>query len=254
MKPPFGTLNGTIAKAIAQNMPKGIKRISEPFAAGGTFALMLEKRRPKEHLVNIADEELFKAFEFVKSAPSREFRALKKFDWIGSPETFDQVMGISADSGPEFMYRWFYVKKFGMRMGTDPEAPPEFDILSTGADAWPHLLGLPIMRVALKVATLTNEDPLSAMGGGADTFTILLPKAPEHVAAVRSRLSGMDGPTFFATKVLAAEALMDDAKTYGDRKVSPLQAASIMMATMSVVTNYDNALPALEFDAMEQMK
>lgn len=246
MKPPFGTLNATLAKTILAKAPK-YRRIVEPFGDGGTLALELAKKRPKEHVVNVVDEALFLALDFVQRATSADLSRLKKFDWIGSPETFEAVSAITADSGPEMFYRWFYLKKFGMRMSADPEAPPTFDLLSTGLDLKMKLIGLPLMRVGLKGVTLLNEDPLAVLSRyGAGSFLILLPKTPEHVEAVRGRLSGQGGDFFFAAKVADADVLVEDARKYSALKVAGKKVASIMMSTMSVIANYDTGLPAID--------
>jgi hypothetical protein len=222
--PLFGTLNGTVSATIAQNMPKGVTKIVEPFGDGGTFALELKKKRPKEHIVNIVDEKLFNAFDFIKNAPRGDLKALKRFDWVSSGETFDAVSSISADSGPEMFYRWFYLKKFGMVM--DPDAPPVYDVLSFGDDIKTKLPGISIMRVGLKGVTLTNEDPMSMFSvAGGNAFLILLPSGADLAQEVRAKLGGVGGSFFFAAKVKDAAAIAADISTFGQYNVSALSAA-----------------------------
>lgn len=85
-------------------------------------------------------------------------------------------------------------------------------------------------------------------GSGADTFYILLPKSPEDAEAVKGKLSGLSGNFFCAYKVPDATGVMDAASKYSDLVVSPLSVASIMMATMAVVSNYESKLVPIEPD------
>jgi hypothetical protein len=251
VKPPFGTLNATLAKTIAANAPK-YRRIVEPFGDGGTFALHLAKRRPKEHVLNLVDPELFAAFVTAQKATSGDLRRLKRMDWVGSQEAFDAVIGITASEGVDALYRFLYLKKFGMAMG--PDQPMEFDLLATGRDESDVLMGLPLMRALLKGVTVTNDDPLSVMSnGGSGTFTILLPKTAEDAEAVRGRLSGLSGEFFFAAKAKDTAEVLDASKTYSQYTVSALKAASIMMATYTVLSNYASELTPID-STLEVMK
>ncbi|MCF6267690.1 MAG: hypothetical protein L3J57_14255 [Desulfuromusa sp.] len=250
--PLFGTLNATVSGTIARNTPKGTRRIVEPFGDGGTLALELKKKRPKEHIVNIVDEDLFKAFDFIKNATSGEIRTLKKYDWISSQETFDAVLGINADAGPEMFYRWYYLKKLGMVM--EPDTAPEYDLLSTGHNLGMKLLGIPLMKVGLKKTDLINEDPLSVITsyGSSGTFMILLPSGAEQIEATRQKLTGLSADFFFAGKVKEATEIFDDAESFGQFNVSALSAASIMMAKLSVISNYDSGLPVIDLKELAQ--
>jgi hypothetical protein len=250
VKPPFGTLNATLAKTIAANSPR-YRRIVEPFGDGGTFALHLAKRRPKQHVLNVVAPELFAAFTTCQMATSGDLRRLKGMDWTGSPEAFDAAMSITATDGVEALYRFLYLKKFGMAMG--PNQPMEFDLLAEGRDASDVLMGLPLMRALLKGVTILNDDPLSVMSsnGRSGTFMILLPKTPEDSDAVRGRLSGLGGEFFFAAKANDTAEVVDASKTYSQFNVSALKAASIMMATYAVVSNYSSSLPPIDSTAMK---
>jgi hypothetical protein len=252
VKPPFGTLNATLAKTIAANSPR-YRRIVEPFGDGGTFALHMAKRRPKQHVLNVVDPELFAAFVACQKMTSGDRRRLKGMDWTGSPEAFDAAMSITATEGVEALYRFLYLTKFGMNMG--PDQPMEFDPLAAGRDESTALMALPLMRALLKGVTILNEDALSVMSsnGGSGTFMILLPKTPEDADAVRGRLSGLSGEFFFAAKVPGAAEVMDAAKTYSQYTVSALKAASIMMSTFTVVSNYDSKLTPVDPEGMDGM-
>lgn len=240
---PFGTLNTTTAKLITRNAPKGVDRWVEPFGDNGTVALYLEKKKPKAHLLNIEDEILFSMFTFVQSASSSQLKQLKGFDWIGSPETFDSVLAISATEGPEAFYRFLYLKHFTMRvLGADPEATPLFDFSKFGEDASGKLLGLPLMRVGLKKVTIVNGEPSSVMGESG--FLILLPSGAEQVETVKTGLSGISSPHMFIAKGEFPVAV-EDARQMPNKNVTTFAAATIMMATMEVVWNYDSKLEPL---------
>lgn len=248
MRIPFGTLNTKISKTIISNMPKKYRKLVEPFGDGGTLALELKKKKPKEHLVNIENEDLFFALSFVQNISGSDKSKLKKFDWVGSPETFDQVMAINAEAGPERFYKFLYVKKFGMSM--EPEEPPVFDILSNGKDISHLLYALPLMKIGLKKVTITNEDPLNIISSNSsgDSFLVLLPKSPDHIGAVESRLNSLSGNFFFAAKRKDVDAIIEDAKKYKNLSVAPLSVASIMMAKMSVISNYENELKPIDLE------
>jgi len=124
----FGELG--IAKTIAMNAPK-YTRIVEPFADMGTVALYPGMKKPKEHIVNIEDETIFQIMLFMQGYSAADKKALKSFDWVASQETFDAALAISATEGAEHFYRFFYLKKFGVK-AKDPEQPPTFDALRLG--------------------------------------------------------------------------------------------------------------------------
>jgi hypothetical protein len=250
VKPPFGTLNATLAKTIAANAPR-YTRIVEPFGDGGTFALHLAKRRPRQHVLNVVDPELFAAFTAAQKATSGDLRRLKQMDWIGSQEAFDAAASITATEGVEALYRFLYLKKFGMVMG--PDQPMEFDPLAVNRDESDVLMALPLMRSLLKGVTILNDDPLSVMSSNGGSFMILLPKTPEDADAVRGRLGGLGGEFFFAAKAKDATEVLDAAKTYSQYTVSSLKAASIMMNTFTVVSNYDSKLTPIDPDGMDAM-
>lgn len=250
MKPTFGTLNATLAKIIIANAPKYTK-ITEPFGDGGSLALEMAKRKPKTHTVNIADEMRYSAFLTVQRLSGSDKKQLKGFDWVASQETFDSVLAITATEGPQLLYRFLYLKKFGMKMDPDPEAPPGYDILSTGRDASGVLMGLPMMKVALKGVTITNDDPMRHVAAGGGAFLILLPKMPEHVEAVQAKLGSLGGEFFFAAKVADGLAVVETAKKFSQFNVMGQKAASIMMGTMAIITNYESKLEPIDADEME---
>jgi hypothetical protein len=250
VKPPFGALNATLAKTIAANAPR-YKRIVEPFGDGGTFALHLAKRRPKQHILNVVDPELFAAFTAAQKATSGDMRRLKGMDWVGSQEAFDAAIGITATEGVEALYRFLYLKKFGMQM--EPDQPMEFDLLTMGRDESDVLMGLPLMRALLKGVTILNDNPLAVMSSNGGAFMILLPKTPEDADAVRGRLSGLGAEFFFAAKAKDATEVIDTAKSYSQYTVSALKAASIMMATYAVLSNYDSNLTPIDPAGMDGM-
>lgn len=250
MKPPFGTMNATIAKTIAQNAPK-YGRIVEPFGDGGTFALFVAKRRPREHILNILDPALFAAMTFVQGAGAGDRASLKRLDWVASQETFDSVAAITATEGIDAFYRYLYVKKFGMQM--DPTQPAIFDALKTGQDIRDALYALPMMKAGLKGVTISNDEPLSVISGGSsDTLWILLPKKPEDTDAVKSRVTGLSGSVFFAYKAKDSMEIIDAASQFGDMTVSAMSVASIMMSPYGIVTNFDSDLvPLSEIEGLE---
>jgi hypothetical protein len=246
VKVPFGTMKNTIAKTIALNSPKYTK-IVEPFGDSGTFALYVAKKPAKEHVVNVVDEILFNAFSFAKSYTSSQFSQLKKMDWIGSQETFDQVLAINDIEGINAFYKFLYLKKFGMKMG---EGEMTFDIFSTGKDVKSILYGLPMMKALLKKVTFLNEDPMGLISSG--PFLILVPPN-DQVDSVKSKISGLSSDFFFAIKEKDDEAIIQEAENYSNLFVSKLSVASIMMNKYSVITNYESKIPVIDPDLLDQM-
>lgn len=244
----FGQLG--MQKIIALNAPK-YKRIVEPFGDNGTLALYPGKKKPKEHIVNFEDETLFALMSFIQGVTAADKKRLKAFDWVASSETFEAALSITAVEGAELFYRFFYLKHFGVR-SKDPETPPTFDWLKVGKDASQLLFTLPQMKGAFKKATLINEEPLSVMssGGGSDTFLILIPKKPEHVEAVEARLNGLSENFFFAKKSMSNDDLFAAVEGYADYNVSAATDATIMVATMEVMTNYDSRLQAIDLEEL----
>ncbi len=232
----FGELG--IAKTIAMNAPK-YRRIVEPFADQGTVALFSGMKKPKEHIVNIADETTFALMTFIQNLSAADKKKLKGYDWLAAPETFAAALAINAVDGSDLFYRFFYLKQFGVK-AKDPETPPAFDYLKRGHDMAKMLFTLPVAKVGLKKATLTNDDPISviAAAGGADTFLILTPP-PAEIEAVESRLGGLSANYFYAKKSQSNDDLFAAVDAAGDGAfVSTFAASTIMMATMEVRTNY----------------
>jgi hypothetical protein len=246
MKPLFGTLNASLSKAMVANTPKKYTRLVEIFGDSGTLAFDQRLRKPKEHILNIANEDLFFVFNFVKDITSGERASLKKMDWISSEETFNQVMNIKAEAGPERFYKFMYLKKFGMQM--DKGQPLVFDVLSTGKDITMLIYAIPGMKVALKKTKIVNEDPFSLMlqYGGSDDFMVILPRNADDAANAELKLNGISGSFFFAVKRADANEIIEDAKRYPDLNVSALITPSIMMAKMSAITNYKHNLALIE--------
>jgi len=241
----FGDLG--IAKAIITNAPK-YRKIVEPFADGGTLAMYLAKKKPKEHVVNIADETLFALYSFIQSLTSADKKALKTKDWIADPDTFDQALAITATEGVDLYYRYFYLKAFGVK-SKDMESPPTFDWLKLGKDHKALLYTLPMARIGLKGVTLSNDDPLAVMSSasGADTFLVLTPKLPEHIDAVEAKLGGTSANFFYAKKSKSNDDIFSAVDSLGSSmNISAFAASSIMMATMEARTNYDSKLIPLE--------
>lgn len=243
MNPTFGTLNSTIAKIIAENTPSHSKLV-EPFGDGGTIALYLKRKKSPEHLVNIMDEELFNAMVFAQGMSGGDRSRLKGLDWIGSQETFDKVAAISATEGGDFFYRYLYLKHFGLRQ-KDKEAPPAFDIMEIGVDKKKILYGLPLMKVGLKGVTITNEESIPVMNANMGAFLVLLPKKPEDVEAVRSKLVSISGQFFFTAKVTDTGEVIELAKQLTNLNVTIFASAGIMMSNMSTVWNYEGRLEPL---------
>ena len=251
IKPLFGTINASIAKAIAFNAPKKYSRIVEPFGDNGSIAFESSLKKPKEHILNVSDEELFFQFDFIKNISGSDKAKLKKFDWVASQETFDEVLSINVDTGPERFYKFMYLKKFGMQM--DPENPPVFDIFSDGTDESMVNFAIPVMKVALKKTIIMNDDPFSIMSkyGGSGDFMIILPKSTEDADAAESKLKGISGTFFYGAKRLDTDLIIEDAKKYSDFFVSKLNAPSIMMGKMSGITNYESRLKPIVIEEMK---
>ena len=230
----FGELS--FAKVIAMNAPKYTK-IVEPFADGGTVAMYPGMKKPKVHIVNIEDEIIFNIMLFMQGHSPADKKKLKGMDWIGSPEAFDAALSINATEGADLYYRFFYLKKFGVR-AAEPDADPAYDALMHGMDISKILFTLPSAKVSLKKATITNDDPMSLVTGGGGTFTILTPKKPEHIESVESKLP-IGGDFFYAKKSMNNDDLFE-AVDRGNMFISTFAASSIMMATMDVRTNYEH--------------
>lgn len=245
VRPAFGAMNASLAKTLATNAPK-YQKIIEPFGDAGSFAFYLAKRKPKEHLLNVEDETLFNLLTFVQKMSSSHKAQLKRFDWISSKETFEKALAIKATEGPELFYRFIYLKKFGER-ATDPESDPVYDWLTVEEDTSSVLFSLPIMRSALKVVVLSLGPGLKMItGGDAKTFWVLLPKKPEDVEGVRSRIKTLGSPFFFGAKINTNEQIVEAVKQYPNLKVNAMTASSIMMGKMITVWNYDTRLEPLD--------
>jgi len=130
----MGFMSIGISKVIALNSPR-YKKIVEPFAGtAGTIAFEPGKRKPKEHVVNIEDENKYNIMSFIQSMTPADKAKLKKYDWVSSPETFEAVQKINAAEGIDFFYKFFYLKHFSAKQ-KDKEAPPLYDWLKKGESA-----------------------------------------------------------------------------------------------------------------------
>jgi hypothetical protein len=247
LKPLYGAMNNTIAKTIASNAPK-YKKIVEPFGDGGTFALFTAKRPPKEHIVNITDETLFNAMLFAKSYTASDMSELKRKNWVSSQETFDMVSMITDTEGPDFIYRFLYMKKFGMKMLGAEEIT--WDAMSVGKDFKNNIYAFPLMKSMLKRVTFTSDDPMGLMAG--DGFTILVPPN-DQIDAVKTKLKGLSGDFFFAGKAASADSVIQDAQSLDGLNVAGIKVASIMMASYSIVTNYESRLEPIKADEAMDM-
>lgn len=245
----FGALNTTMAKTIAENSPK-YDKIIEPFGDGGTFALYLKKKKPKTHILNIVDEILFNAFVFIQNITGSEKSQLKKFDWIGTKETFDSVVKINATSGAQFFYNFLYIRHFGTRV--EEGETPLFDVSKINEDISNKLFDIPLMRVALKGITIENDDPAKHINSGGQTFLILLPKTPEDNELVRSKLNGISGNFFYSNKVKDFNIIIEDAESFNNLIVSPLSVASFMVGDFSVLKNYESKIEPIDLELIEQ--
>lgn len=241
----FGQLK--LAKRIMANSPK-YNVIIEPFGDNGSVAFYPNKKRPKSHIVNYSDIEMFTIMSFIQGLSGSDKKALKSKDWIGSKETFDSVVTINAIDGVDFFYKYFYLNNFAERT-LDKEAPPAFDFLMFGMDIKDILYELPIQKAALKKVTLTNEDPGSLISsGGGDSFMILVPNGQEQVDVVESKINGLSSNYYYAKKIMSNQELIDAVKSNIDKTVSSFAQASIMMAKMQVITNYESKLKPIVLD------
>lgn len=245
----FGTLNTTMAKTIARNSPK-YDKIIEPYGDGGTFALYLQKKKPKTHILNIVDEILFNAFLFIQNISGSEKSQLKKLDWIGTKETFDKVIKINATSGVQFFYNFLYVRNFGTRVKEDETSI--FDISKINKDISNKLFDIPSMKVALKGVTILNDDPTKHINSGGQTFLILLPKSPEDNETTRSKLNGISGNFYYGGKVADFNLIVEDAESFNNLIVSPLSVASFMVGDFSIITSYESKLEPIDIELIEQ--
>jgi len=235
----FGEL-GT-AKRIMMNAPK-YKEIIEPFGNNGSVAFYPGKRKPKSHIVNYENVDLFNIMTFIKGVTPADKKNLRGKDWIGNPETFETVLKINAIDGLEFFYKFFYLKHFTMKI-KDKEAPPTFDYLKFGKDVKSLLFSLPQQKGFLKNVTLLNElpDGLISKGSG-DSFTILVPKSQDQIESINSKLNSISGYYFYSIKSNSNDELFETVKSNPDLIVSTSAASTIMMAQMQEVTNYKSRI------------
>ncbi len=236
----FGDLS--IAKKIAFNSPKYTK-IIEPFGDGGTFALYPGKKKPKEHIVNIEDELIFNLMLFLQSHTSADKSKLKKMDWVSSIETFNKVISIKADKGADLYYRFFYLKKFGVK-SKEEGVEPSYDALKFGDNMKNIIFTLPIQKVGLKGVTIVNNDPMTMLDSSG--FLILAPKKPEHIESLDAKMP-LPGDFFYAKKAIDNESMIETAKK-SSAFVSHFAQSSIMMATMQVTSSYQTNLRAAPVD------
>jgi len=228
----FGELN--ISGAIARNAPK-YTRIVEPFGDSGTFALYTKKKKPKEHVVNIEDEVRFNLFLFLQNHSASDKRRLKTFDWVSSPQTFENVLKITATEGADLYYRFFYLSKFGIK-SKEEGVEPTYDPLKFGKDHKNIIFTLPVQKVGLKNVTLISEDSVNVINSG-NGFYILVPKTPEQMEAVEKKLP-LPQDFFYSKKSVDVEQLLESAEDQS-LFVSQFAQSSIMMQTMEVRTNFE---------------
>ncbi len=238
----FGDL--AISKTIAMNAPK-YSKVIEPFGDSGTFAMYPGKKKPKEHILNIEDEIIFSIYNFLQSHTGSDKSKLKKMDWVSSIETFTSVLAIKATEGADLFYRFFYLKKFGVR-SKEEGVDPTYDALKYGKDMGNIIYLLPSQKVGLKGVTIINGDPLSAISGSGG-FMILAPKKPEHVESVDKQMP-LSGDFFYAKKAKDNETMMEAANSAGASFVTHFAQSAIMMGTMQVTTNYETKLPMVPLD------
>lgn len=245
----FGELN--IAKLIAENSPK-YGTIIEPFGDGGAFALYLKKKKPKQHILNYEDEELFKIMLIIQNMSGSDFKNLKSRDWIGNLDTFNKAVSISAVDGLDLFYRYFYLKHFSERQ-LDKEATPIFDVLKNSVDIKLFLFDFKLTKVGLKGVTLINQESISVMSmSGQNPFYILTPKTPEQQTSVESKLDGLNN-FFYAKKKKDNETLILDLKAEQNNFISVFAQSTIMMADMQIETNYESRLVPLEIETLEMV-
>ncbi|MFT9267010.1 hypothetical protein [Oenococcus sp.] len=245
LKPLFGSLNNTIAKTIALNNPN-YSKIVEPFGDDGTYALFTAKKPANSHTVNIVDPDLLAAMQFAQSYSTSDFSALKNEDWIGSPDTFNQVQTISDAEGEKFIYKFLYNKFFAMSMSGSDEL--SFDILSLNVDKKNKLFAFPLMKSLLKKVEFVSMDPMSLIPS--DGFMILIPPTA-YLEPTKAKLSGLSGQFFFAGKVSDGMAAVSDAQAMSKLNVHGASVAGIMMSTYSFVTNYDSRLTKIDPEMMK---
>lgn len=240
------------AKVIIQNAPR-YSKIIEPFGDGGSLAFVSAKKKPKEHILNVLDEVKFTLFSFLQNLSSADKAALKAKDWVASPETFDNVMKINATEGADYFYKWLYLKHFGVFDMKDMMKPPVFDWVVTGKNIKNKTFDLPVLKIALKGVTITNEDPISVIGkaSGADSYLILTPKTPEDVAAIEAKMNSISTPFIFIKKSKANDDLISTFEST-QNKVSVIFPGSVMPGRAAVVTNFENKLIQLDPEQMEK--
>ncbi len=245
-----------LAKKIADNSPKKYMRIVEPFGDGGTYALYLAKKKPKEHILNIQDPVKFAMMTFLKNQTNEDKRKLKGFDWSATSETFDKVMKITATEGAEFYYKKMFEMSFG-NMQKDKTQMMTFDYLQNGQNIKTIIYELPLQKLGLKNVQISNEaDPISIIKkyDAPGTFMILLPFSPEHIQAVEALLP-LQSSFFFTKKVMDINMLYDFAReNKKDMKVSYMASTSIMIADMEVLTNYQTSLQIVEPPSNQTMQ
>ncbi len=248
----FGELN--MAKVIALNAPK-YKNIIEPFGDGGTLAFYPGKKKPKEHLVNFEDENIFNIMTFLQNITPADKKNLKSRDWIGNPENFDTAVSISATEGVDFFYKYFYLKHFSEKQ-KDKEAAPKFDWLKFGKSAVAIIYAIPKQKGFLKKVTLVMGDPKEVINkaSGAETYLVLTPKKPEHIDFINSKINGISASYFYATKSLNNDTLFENVKQNPDKNVTTANASTIMVATMQVVTNYSSRLIPIDLQLIGYKK
>lgn len=245
LKPLYGAMNNTIAKMIAGNAPK-YSKIVEPFADKGTFALFTAKKPAIQHVVNIVDPEIYAAMVFAQSYTASDFSALKKMDWVSSPDAFDAASAITDIEGVNFIYHFLYLKKFGMKMlGAESVS---YDVLSFGKNIKNSIYAFPLMKALLKKVTFVNGDPMSLIPS--DGFMILVPP-PDQVEAVKVKLKGLSGSFFFAAKEASSDAVVQTAEAMQGLNVVGQKVASIMMADYSLITNYDSKLVPIDLSEID---
>lgn len=243
----FGDLN--ISKQIALNSPK-YSTIIEPFGDNGAFALYLKKKRPKQHILNYENEELFKIMLIIQNMTSADFKNLKSRDWIGNIETFNSVVSISAIDGLDFFYRYFYLRHFSERQ-LDQEASPIFDVLKMCKDISTFLFDFKLTKVGLKNVTILNQDANSVISmSGTEPFYILAAKTPEQHDIVSSKLAGL-GNYFYAKKVKNNEELLETVRSEPDNFVSIIPVSTIMVANTQIITNYESRMKLLDIEKID---
>ena len=238
-----------MAKHISQNAPK-YSRIVEPFGSYGTIAMESMIKKPKEHILNVEDLTIFTLMTFLKNITATDKRALKEKDWISSEETFNSVQTISATEGYDFYYKYIYNKNFGsMAMGKGgAEGTIMYDWLTKDENIKNKLFEIPIMTMALKKSTITNEVFSSTLNSSmsSDTFLILTPKKPEEISACEQKIKSISNPFFYAKKSKSNDELLSVVNQENSLKISAVSAGAVMPGTAQVITNYENDLQDLK--------